>query len=175
MPTTEYKEARECACGYTTVTMSNWSTHKKRCKLVVTSDKELIATLKEQLAAKDELLDQQREDLRMFEKLLAERFVELQDEVKQLRKKRKKATRINRSEPERRKLAQMQNWKCASDACNLTGPLEAYDLDHIVPLWKGGEDTEDNLQALCPACHRIKTDLERLERDGLTEPVIMPA
>ena len=175
MPTKEYKEARECACGYTTVTMSNWSTHKKRCKLVMTSDKERIASLETQLAANYQLLNWQREDLRMFEKLLAERFTELQDEVKQLRKKRQKATRMNRSEPERRKLAERQNWKCASDACKLSGNLEAYDLDHIVPLWKGGQDTEANLQALCPACHRIKTDLERMEREGLTEPVIMPA
>jgi hypothetical protein len=38
--------------------MSNWSIHKKRCKLVVTSDKELIATLKEQLAAKDRQIEQ---------------------------------------------------------------------------------------------------------------------
>ena len=181
-----YKEARTCECGYGTLNRGAWSTHKRSCKLVVTGEKELIATLKqqlaekdqqmrEQLAAKDELLDEQREDLRMFEKLLAERFVDLQVEVKQLRKKRKKATRINRSEPERRKIAQRQNWKCASDACKLAGKLEAYDLDHIVPLWKGGEDTEENLQALCPACHRIKTDMERLEREGLTEPVIMPA
>jgi 5-methylcytosine-specific restriction endonuclease McrA len=143
--------------------MNNWSQHTKHCKLVVTSDKERIASLEKQLAAKDALLHEQREDLRMFEKLLAERFTELQDEVKQLRK-RKKATRINRSEPERRKIAERQNWKCASDTCNLTGNLEAYDLDHIVPLWKGGEDTEDNLQALCPACHREKTDMERVER-----------
>ena len=54
MPTTEYKEARVCACGYTTTGIRNWSQHMKHCKLVVTSDRELIATLKEQLAAKDE-------------------------------------------------------------------------------------------------------------------------
>tara|TARA_B100000497_G_C7481972_1_gene295810 strand:- start:165 stop:569 length:405 start_codon:yes stop_codon:yes gene_type:complete len=124
---------------------------------------ELIEQMKQQLAAKDELLNEQREDIRMFEKLLAERFSELQDEVKQLRK-RKKTTRINRSEPERRKIAERQNWQCACDTCNLDGNLEAYDLDHVVPLWKGGEDTEDNLQALCPACHRKKTDMERQER-----------
>ena len=186
MSTKEYKEARTCECGYTTIRISNWGQHKKWCKLGKCDKDALIEQMKqqlaakdqqmrEQLAAKDELLNEQREDLRMFEKLLAERFVDLQVEVKQLRKKRKKATRINRSEPERRKIAQRQNWKCASDACKLAGKLEAYDLDHIVPLWKGGEDTEENLQALCPACHRIKTDMERLEREGLTEPVIMPA
>ena len=163
MPSQTYKEPRVCKCGYTTNFPSAWCVHKKSCKLVVTSDKELIATLKEQLAAKDRQINEQREDLRMFEKLLAERFEELKDEVKQLRK-RKKAARINRSEPERRKIAERQNWKCASKTCELAGKLEAYDLDHIIPLWKGGEDTEDNLQALCPACHRGKTDMERVER-----------
>ena len=186
MPSQTYKEPRVCDCGYTTTFPSAWCVHKKCCKLVKCDKDQLIEQMKQhladtkeqmkqQLAAKDELLDEQREDLRMFEKLLAERFVDLQVEVKQLRKKRKKATRINRSEPERRKIAQRQNWKCASDACKLVGKLEAYDLDHIVPLWKGGEDTEENLQALCPACHRMKTDMERLEREGLTELVIMPA
>eukprot|EP00966_Prymnesium_polylepis_P214132 4959293-Prymnesium_polylepis.1 len=45
--------------------MSNWSRHKKYCKLVVTSEKEVIATLqqqladtKEQLAAKDRQIEQ---------------------------------------------------------------------------------------------------------------------
>ena len=53
-----YKEARVCDCGYSTCNPGNWSTHKKSCKLLVTSDKELIATLKEQLAAKDEQIEQ---------------------------------------------------------------------------------------------------------------------
>lgn len=173
MPSREYKEARICECGYTTIGMRNWSQHKKYCKLKVISDKERITILekqladtKEQLLAKDEQINEQRKDLRMLEELLAERFTELQDEVKQVHK-RKKARRINRSEPERRKIAERQNWKCAGDTCNLPGKLEAYDLDHIIPLWKNGDDTEDNLQALCPACHRKKTDLERQERVGL--------
>ncbi len=42
------------------------------------------------------------------------RYIELKDEVKQLRKRRK-TTRIHRSEPERRKIAERQNWKCASE------------------------------------------------------------
>jgi 5-methylcytosine-specific restriction endonuclease McrA len=170
MPSQTYKEPRVCDCGYTTKFPSAWCVHKKSCKLVKCDKNELIEQMKQQLAAKDELLNEQREDLRMFEKLLAERFAELNDEVKQLRK-RKKTTRINRSEPERREIAERQNWKCASDACKLAGKLEAYDLDHIIPLWKGGKDTDDNLQALCPACHRIKTDMERVERARLAEPV----
>jgi hypothetical protein len=61
MPTTTYKEARTCDCGYVTHNPGNWSSHKKRCKLATTGDQQLISTLKEQLqdtkaqlAAKDE-------------------------------------------------------------------------------------------------------------------------
>jgi hypothetical protein len=65
MPGKQYKEARICDCGYTTIESSNWSTHKRRCKLLPSGDKERIASLekqledtkrdaKEQLAAKDE-------------------------------------------------------------------------------------------------------------------------
>ena len=33
----------------------------------------------------------------------------------------------------------------------------ATELDHIVPLFKGGADAEGNLQGLCPKCHADKT------------------
>lgn len=36
--------------------------------------------------------------------------------------------------------------------------------DHIIPLWKGGQDHEHNLQGLCIPCHDIKTKAE--ERAG---------
>ena len=61
MPTTQYKEPRTCACGYTTMGISNWCQHKKHCRLVSSSkdasapgDKQLIDTLKEQLLVKDQ-------------------------------------------------------------------------------------------------------------------------
>ena len=66
MPTTTYKEARTCDCGYVTHNPGNWSSHKKRCKLVTTGDQQLISTLKEQLqdtkaqlAAKDQQMREQ--------------------------------------------------------------------------------------------------------------------
>ena len=174
-----FKEPRICECGYSTSHRGNWHTHKKNhCKLVkeqiVQGEKSRIASLekdkedlKQQLAAKDQELKDQREEIKIFEHLLAERFVELKEEVKQLRKRKAAPSRMSRSEPQRRKIAQRQNWNCASTSCDLVGELEAYDLDHIIPLWKGGEDTDENLQALCPACHRRKTDLERLEYETL--------
>jgi 5-methylcytosine-specific restriction endonuclease McrA len=33
----------------------------------------------------------------------------------------------------------------------------AQEVDHIVPKAKGGTDDIDNLQSLCPPCHRAKT------------------
>lgn len=32
-----------------------------------------------------------------------------------------------------------------------------FELDHIVPLHQGGEDSESNLQVLCIECHGAKT------------------
>lgn len=38
------------------------------------------------------------------------------------------------------------------------------ECDHITPLWRGGNDDRDNLQALCVACHAAKTAAEAAER-----------
>ena len=51
--------------------------------------------------------------------------------------------------------------------------------DHQVPLWNGGEDKPENLQALKPKHHLIKTGREAgdrakmkriIERDGMRKP-----
>jgi 5-methylcytosine-specific restriction protein A len=41
-------------------------------------------------------------------------------------------------------------------------------VDHIIPLHKGGTDAGDNLQALCKPCHEVKT----LSDVGAVKPVI---
>ena len=42
--------------------------------------------------------------------------------------------------------------------CSRKGLTRAADeVDHILPLHKGGKDTDDNKQALCSPCHRAKT------------------
>ena len=33
----------------------------------------------------------------------------------------------------------------------------SYEIDHIIPLYKGGNNENDNLMALCRNCHGKKT------------------
>ena len=43
-------------------------------------------------------------------------------------------------------------------ACMAAGRIRpATDLDHIVPIFKGGTDDDENLQGLCAECHAEKT------------------
>jgi 5-methylcytosine-specific restriction protein A len=182
MPSREYKEARTCECGYTTIAMRNWSQHKKYCKLVVRSDKEIIA-MREQLAVlKDEQYRQLAVKDEHYQKQLAAKDEQLAAKDKQIKEliERLIAThtpppirpgaargtkRKNMTEPQRRKIALRQNFKCANPdgKCKLTGSFEEYDVDHVIPLFLDGDDEEWNMQALCPACHRRKTENEALQ------------
>lgn len=40
-------------------------------------------------------------------------------------------------------------------------PVAATDVDHILPLRRGGSNRDENLQALCHSCHSMKTRRER--------------
>ena len=58
MPSKEYKEARVCECGYTTIGISNWAQHRKRCLLIPNDKDARIATLEKHLAdTKEHLAD----------------------------------------------------------------------------------------------------------------------
>jgi len=37
----------------------------------------------------------------------------------------------------------------------------ATEIDHVIPLHKGGEDAERNFQSLCATCHQDKTAYDR--------------
>jgi len=39
----------------------------------------------------------------------------------------------------------------------LTDYPDGFELDHVVPLFKGGADVDDNLQVLHVECHATKT------------------
>ena len=56
-----------------------------------------------------------------------------------------------------------QDFKC--NICNCEIAYEAnipiFDIDHIIPFSVSGNDTIENLQALCLNCHRKKSSSER--------------
>lgn len=63
---------------------------------------------------------------------------------------------------EKRIVAARQKWICAN--CN-TLLAATFEVDHIVPLHRGGQDNyETNCNALCCECHRAKTQREEVER-----------
>ena len=59
----------------------------------------------------------------------------------------------------KRIVAFKQSWTC--NYCVRVLP-PTYQIDHVVPLHHGGDNTIDNLQALCVECHATKTYTETL-------------
>lgn len=62
---------------------------------------------------------------------------------------------------EKRIVGARAKWRC--EGCQQLLD-ETFECDHRVPLWAGGDDTLDALQALCATCHRKKTVREEVER-----------
>ena len=53
--------------------------------------------------------------------------------------------------------------------CEETGKVSlATELDHIIPLFKGGSDEPDNWQSLCKEHHRDKTAIDMGHRPRVT-------
>ncbi|MEU9708005.1 HNH endonuclease signature motif containing protein [Streptomyces sp. NPDC047967] len=46
-------------------------------------------------------------------------------------------------------------------ACQACGSRERLEVDHIVPVARGGSWTLDNAQVLCQPCHKAKTARDR--------------
>lgn len=64
----------------------------------------------------------------------------------------------------RAQVMRRDQWLCQS--CRIRS---ATDCDHITPKAQGGDDSMDNLQALCRACHKAKTLSERCKKETLGE------
>jgi len=60
-------------------------------------------------------------------------------------------------ESDKKIIAFNQKWTCKK--CKNMLP-STYEIDHIIPFSVSFDDSYDNLQALCPNCHRRKTQLE---------------
>jgi hypothetical protein len=69
------------------------------------------------------------------------------------------STKRSVSESKKKFVASNQDWCCS----NCKDKLKAtFEVDHIVPLFKGGTNHIDNLRALCLECHRLHTISDKL-------------
>jgi 5-methylcytosine-specific restriction endonuclease McrA len=62
-------------------------------------------------------------------------------------------TRRSMSPSRRKRILERDGHACT--ACtDKEGPFE---IDHHLPIWLGGDDTDDNLRTLCRNCHKVET------------------
>ena len=66
------------------------------------------------------------------------------------------------SETKKKYISAQQGWKCGHCQQQLSS---TYEVDHIVPLYKGGTNDLTNLVSLCPNCHRKKTAMDRMKSE----------
>ena len=65
----------------------------------------------------------------------------------------------NVSESKKKYIASQQKWHCAHCSQMLDNTFE---VDHVIPLYKGGSNELNNLEALCRNCHGKKTFKDKL-------------
>ena len=72
--------------------------------------------------------------------------------------KKRISKKRNVSESKKKFVAANQKWNC-----NMCGNIldASYEIDHKQPLYKGGGNDINNLQALCRNCHGNKTMVDR--------------
>lgn len=54
----------------------------------------------------------------------------------------------------RRRILGQHGWTCAREGCEVSVYLE---IDHVVPVWMGGAEEDENLEPLCDPHHKEKT------------------
>lgn len=63
------------------------------------------------------------------------------------------------SEFEKQSIASAHDYKC--NICNTDLVEREFDIDHKIPISKGGKNSVENLQSLCRACHKSKSAKEK--------------
>jgi 5-methylcytosine-specific restriction protein A len=66
-----------------------------------------------------------------------------------------------------RRIMMRDNGLCQCAECKATGRLRIADeVDHVVPLWEGGAESDANRAAINAECHDVKTAAENKRRAG---------
>lgn len=153
-------EIRSCIhCGYTPVNISHLNRHLKTCKGVNNTNTNTLGLKERELQLANEKIN-----------FLQSEINHLRDVIKLLITRRRADYRaIQRrkiNDKERNDILHRQDYKCTNPDGMCTLPHQkiqgnSFDIDHIVSLALGGADTNENLQALCPGCHDLKTRKDR--------------
>ena len=112
------------------------------------------------------ILEQMVQNLRKVFKKQKAQCKDLENQLCQLKGKNteKRSTKRRRpnefSTTQKKQIASKQKWKCK---CCKELLKADYQVDHIKPICKGGSSDISNGQALCPACHKKKTEIDDIE------------
>lgn len=97
--------------------------------------------------------------LQAFKALLDQQHEQYRHELDRRLQERKAQSKTQRSERRREpipKNVKMYVWQRDGGRCVECGSKERLEYDHIIPLSKGGSNTERNIQLLCERCNRSK-------------------
>lgn len=116
---------------------------------------EKIAHLQRRVKQKDEVIEDKNQRIQEFSLL-----------AKSVKRKRVPPERRSISWATRQRIADRQDYKCKDpfQKCAMPGGRfqdGIYQIDHIIPFHVTHDDSEANLQALCPGCHALKTVEDR--------------
>jgi 5-methylcytosine-specific restriction protein A len=84
-------------------------------------------------------------------------------EVQQLRRPINQIHKRSVSETKKKYISAQQGWKCGHCHQQLSA---TYEVDHKIPLYKGGSNDLTNLISLCANCHRNKTAMDRMKDEN---------
>lgn len=81
--------------------------------------------------------------------------------LKLIKKQKVSIARPVMTQPRRLQIAARQEWKCNTCTKILSSVFE---IDHMIPWNESYDDSDENLQALCVECHKLKTAEENTKR-----------
>jgi 5-methylcytosine-specific restriction protein A len=75
------------------------------------------------------------------------------------------ARRGNTTERDKRRRRTLRRFGFQCASCGVVDKTAgSLDVDHILPLERGGDHADENLQVLCRPCHSVKTRAEAADR-----------
>lgn len=82
--------------------------------------------------------------------------------AREARNKRRSLQRASGGTYSKQEILNLFAYQCGKCA-NCLKPMQAYHIDHVMPLSLGGSNDRSNLQLLCPKCNQHKSNKDPLD------------